>query len=484
MEMKFFEKNQIFAFLASLSCTLVLGFFVWIAFLSSNNYSFIFNKVLGQANKIGYKFFSATVSLPNTQVEEIVQETDSAQDIVPNEIASSPEAPRNDETTGQERQNLLDDIAEKLDVIQQKVDELVAESKTADELKMEEEIKKDEEKNTVVCAGQININTASAEELDKMAQVGPVTAQKIIQARPFYSLNDLLRVGGIGEITLRKIIEQGCAYVEFVTPAVAPAQVVYPKILISEAQILPINQRFVELYNSNSTDIDLTNWYLQRKTATGEDYSSFVTKNDFAGKIILANSYFLISRQIENADILQEIILSDNNSLVLKNPAGDTSDIMDTASPSSGQSLCLLDAWEVCSPTPKASNAVFTEPTPPSSDSTSPDPDVILPSIVIYEVIDMGGEFSIDLAFSEKVKYEIIIEFGETEIKKWSGEAKNPQPKIWDGKDSSGTIVPDGVYTIKIEITDYTPEKNFVTDTSKTIIIDNSPNLDSGDYNQ
>ena len=87
--------------------------------------------------------------------------------------------------------------------------------------KPEEEKPKDQDKNniltentTTVCTGQININIASAEDLDKIISVGPATAQNIIAFRPFYSLNDLLNVSGIGEATLQKITEQGCAYVE------------------------------------------------------------------------------------------------------------------------------------------------------------------------------------------------------------------------------------------------------------------------------
>ncbi len=53
----------------------------------------------------------------------------------------------------------------------------------------------------------INVNTASAEELQRLPSVGPVMARNIISARiarPFESLNDLDRVKGIGPKTLAK----------------------------------------------------------------------------------------------------------------------------------------------------------------------------------------------------------------------------------------------------------------------------------------
>jgi len=51
----------------------------------------------------------------------------------------------------------------------------------------------------------VQINTASRDELMQIPGIGEVTANRIIEARPFVSPEDLLRVNGIGMKTLQKI---------------------------------------------------------------------------------------------------------------------------------------------------------------------------------------------------------------------------------------------------------------------------------------
>jgi len=64
--------------------------------------------------------------------------------------------------------------------------------------------------------GQIDINTASLEEMMKIRGLGGkgIIAQRVIDARPFNSIEDLIKVSGIKEGILGEIKEQGLACVQ------------------------------------------------------------------------------------------------------------------------------------------------------------------------------------------------------------------------------------------------------------------------------
>ncbi len=55
------------------------------------------------------------------------------------------------------------------------------------------------------CDNPLGLNTASQEQFQQLHGIGPVNAAKIVAGRPYRSVEDLLKIPGIGEKTLEKI---------------------------------------------------------------------------------------------------------------------------------------------------------------------------------------------------------------------------------------------------------------------------------------
>lgn len=165
---------------------------------------------------------------------------------------------------------------------------------------------------------KIDINSASSAQLDELTGIGPVYAQRIIDGRPYSSVDDLLKVNGIGPATLQKIKDQGLACVncsgqDLQQINTLPASLLdsttsniqtYPDgIYINE--VLPNPEgpdetdEWLELYNSNNFDVDLSNWKIQDTEGTVSTYifplgskilaNSFLTYKRPATKIMLNN---------------------------------------------------------------------------------------------------------------------------------------------------------------------------------------------------
>jgi competence protein ComEA len=61
----------------------------------------------------------------------------------------------------------------------------------------------------ILLGQKININTATAEELEQLPGIGPALAKKIVEYRevhgPFASIEDIVNIDGIGEKMLKRI---------------------------------------------------------------------------------------------------------------------------------------------------------------------------------------------------------------------------------------------------------------------------------------
>lgn len=102
---------------------------------------------------------------------------------------------------------------------------------------------------------------------------------------------------------------------------ILPTSFIESAVFINEVQIKPTEERFIELYNSGSSEVNLTGWYLQRKTATAESFGSLVSKKYFENKNIPAKGFFVISRSDSGqADIVFDTLtLTESNIIQLKN---------------------------------------------------------------------------------------------------------------------------------------------------------------------
>ncbi len=61
--------------------------------------------------------------------------------------------------------------------------------------------------STQASQSKVNINTATIDQLKTLSGVGDATAQKIIDGRPYKSIESIMDVSGIGESTFAKIKE-------------------------------------------------------------------------------------------------------------------------------------------------------------------------------------------------------------------------------------------------------------------------------------
>ncbi|MBC1520333.1 MBL fold metallo-hydrolase [Listeria aquatica] len=99
---------------------------------------------------------------------------------------------------------------EKLNVVTEKEGKIKSGSSYSISKKTEEASKTEDSGNEEM-PDSINLNTASAKELEFLPLIGPELAQKIIASRPYSSIDDLKRINGIGKGIVRQIKEQGLA---------------------------------------------------------------------------------------------------------------------------------------------------------------------------------------------------------------------------------------------------------------------------------
>ncbi len=125
-----------------------------------------------------------------------------------------------------------------------------------------------------------------------------------------------------------------------------PPNATYPKLIITEVQTASVSttrDEFVEVYNSSDQVVELTDWYLQKKTKSGVSYTSFAPKGVFAGQRILPRGFFVIAHPSSSFlySVSTEEGLADDNTLVLKNPNGEVVDKVGWGGASDSEGLAI-----------------------------------------------------------------------------------------------------------------------------------------------
>lgn len=144
-------------------------------------------------------------------------------------------------------------------------------------------------------------------------------------------------------------------------------------VIINEIQLLPTDARFIELYNNSNSEIDLTGYYIQRKTETGTSFSSLVSSTYFENKKIAGNEYFLISRSaMQGSDIVvSNMTLTESNVIQIKNPEGEVVDKICWGDVSDCTELKASNPAEGKSISRQSNSLVISIPTPGKVNSTS-----------------------------------------------------------------------------------------------------------------
>ncbi|MCK5149806.1 helix-hairpin-helix domain-containing protein [Candidatus Pacearchaeota archaeon] len=151
---------------------------------------------------------------------------------------------------------------------------------------------------------QININSASKNELENLHGIGPVKAEAIINSRPFESVDDLIKVYGIGEITLEKIKEQGLACVEEETEEIVAEEKreIYEKVEEKESEKEKKPEIIKEKLIDKKENIELKTINLNAQTIKSEDNINNSNKSNYAmygfvGFCVLLGFLFILKKQ-------------------------------------------------------------------------------------------------------------------------------------------------------------------------------------------
>jgi len=224
---------------------------------------------------------------------------------------------------------------------------------------------------------QIDINTAPLEDLMKIIHIGEVRALELISLRPFSSLDELTKIKGIGESRVEDIKKQGLAWIGTgivespIIETESQQAITYPSSIIIN-ELLPSpegpdnEQEWVELYNSNSFSVLLSDWKLEDSVG---QINTFIFPKNYQ---IAANGFLVLNRQTTKI-----VLNNDQDGLKLIQPNETVVDQITFKNALLGQSYSRTkdNNWLWTStPTPGAENVIEDSPikTPGAEQNPAP----------------------------------------------------------------------------------------------------------------
>jgi hypothetical protein len=224
---------------------------------------------------------------------------------------------------------------------------------------------------------QVDVNTAALEDLIKIIHIGEARALELISLRPFSSLDELTKIKGIGESRIEDIKKQGLAWIgtgiveSSIIKAESQQAITYPSgIIVNELLPSPEGpdneQEWIELYNSNSFSVLLSDWKLEDSAGK---INAFIFPENYQ---ITANGFLLFNRQTTKI-----VLNNDEDGLKLIQPNEMVVDQITFKNALRGQSYSRTkdNNWLWTSgPTPGAENVIEDLPvkTPDTEQNSAP----------------------------------------------------------------------------------------------------------------
>jgi len=227
--------------------------------------------------------------------------------------------PKEKQWTLEEIQEELDDIAERIEIIEGEINKIRAKQTAKEDIQEKENNEKDNKEFVEEKANDNDNSEKNNSSFEQEKETGLISDLEN-EKNDSDLTGDFEKGSEEGTQGNSKVNFGGGGGVSSGGSGGGSVSVLLPEILISEIKIAEKRgdkDVFIELYNPNDFEVDLTGWYIFRND------SSFVTKSLLEGKRIPVRGYFLLAREgseeySDLADVFFKQTLNEDDKISLK----------------------------------------------------------------------------------------------------------------------------------------------------------------------